>query len=435
MDYGDDETFRYYSNNSSHRMHRSESRSSRRSDRSSSRRHREHKEDDRRSSRHHKKLSRTNSDWMDRLSVGHTRGDHMDYGIYNGHQPLEQTRSDTSSEMHFSPKPRIYKVKSLDLKPEGHYKKASDGSADIKAEPSSSRRMGPKERTRHSNVSRERSPEASAYFADPAEVIKRKAIELIEAELERHSSSLAQAASRIQLPETADRMVLNKNTEPDAESALQVGNEKRSVIPKSPRANVKAGKPLRGTYSVENEPKANSERKHIAPPIELTKRTPSGHFSRVSLDDDRPAKAGSTANKSHHSSRETSPESSLHFHRSYHEHCRRSASWQGSREGSQRSSREHSRPVSPHNKNPMKDSAYQSHEQSTEKTTSRPASNTVSPKLSLNVGRKVGKPRSRDDSAVHYTSRPTRYAHPYLFRSFCHTPFSWHKKCTHPLFF
>lgn len=358
-------------------------------------------------SRKHRKLSRTNSDWMDRLSVAHpgTHGDHPDYDMYSGHKPLEQTRSDTSSEMHYSPKPRIYKVKSLDLKPEGHYKKSGENSPDD-MEVSAGRR--PRHRPSVENPKQgNRSPEA--HFVDPAEVIKRKAIELIEAELGKHSS-LQAVAERLQMP-SGDTAVPSETNHVQPEAApSEKAKEVKSVMSVSSTDAVSQDTHKSSDDKIPAESdhlKVSADKMENSAQIELYKRTPSGHFHHISLDDDERASEPGFSHKQHRFlSREASSEGASPSHRS-HPKGRRTRSLQSSSHGSQKSSREHSRPASPHKKSPNKDSAYQSHEQSTEKTASKTGSKSVSP-TSSSLGRRLSKPRSNDDSNVHYNFRPVK---------------------------
>lgn len=401
VDYPDDDIFRYYSstNSSNHNIQRSESRSSRRSTRSHHG-HRDHKEkESSKSHKSHKKLSRTSSDWVDRLSP--------DYDMYNEHKPLEQTRSDTSNEMHFSPKPRIYKVKSLDLKPQGHYKRSGDSSPVDEPEVPAPRRPHHKHRALSP---RAKSPDVHQHFVQPAEVIKRKAIQIIEAEMEKHSSST------LHVPSAAESVVLNSEEKNLPSSTNDVLNENTSVRRKTHSDKMKYKKKDKNSVSIDHDAlgrhslREQNGRRGSAPHIELTMRTPSGHFGHVSLDDDddrslEPNYGGT----GYMSSYDTSPEvpfplTPSHVVTSNNRHARRFHSLHSSRSTSQRSSREHSRPTSPHNKNPMRDSAYQSNEQSTEKVNSRPGSKSVSPTMSNGI--MVG--RSRDDSTVRYASRPSR---------------------------
>ena len=210
VDYPDDDIFRYYSstNSSNNHIQRSESRSSR-----SHHGHRDHKErESSKSHKTHKKLSRTRSDWVDRLSP--------DYDMYNEHMPLEQTRSDTSNEARSSPKPRIYKVKSLDLKPQGHYKRSGDSSLVDEPEVSTPQRPHHKHRPLSP---RAKSPDVHQRFVQPAEVIKRKAIQIIEAEMEKHSSST------LHVPSSAESLVLNSEEKTLPSSIDDVSNESTSV--------------------------------------------------------------------------------------------------------------------------------------------------------------------------------------------------------------
>ena len=418
VEYPDDDYFRYYSSNNSSSRHlkRSETRSSRRSSRShhGHRDYKDHKEKEAsKSHRSHKKLTRTNSDWVDRLSVGNTspRSDNGDYAMYNGHMPLEQTRSDTSNEMLYSPKPRIYKVKSLDLKPQGHYRKSADSSPVHEAE------FPPPRRPHHKH--RPLSPRAKSpdvhHFVQPAEVIKRKAIQVIEAEMEKQNSST------LHVPSTAESMVLLPEEKNLPSPTADIPNEDSSTRHKTHTDYAKNRKKGKTSVSIDHDAvgrhslREKDNRRGSAPHIELTMRTPSGHFGHVSLDDDRSSEPdfGGTG---YTSSYDTSPELPFPFTPSYFVSpskipARRSHSLHSSRNTSQRASRrhshEHSRSPSPHSKNPMRDSAYQSKEQSTEKANSRPGSKSVSPTISNGPGILVG--RSRDDSTVPYTSRPLRY--------------------------
>ena len=425
VDYPDDDTFRYYSSSGSQHIHRSESRSSRRSERSSGkshhehrehREHRDHRDKESKRAKAHKKLSRASSDWVDRLSVGNTspRGEHGDYDMYNGHMPLEQTRSDTSNEMHYSPKPRIYKVKSLDLKPQGHYRKSADSSPINEPEVPLPRRPRHKSETdrRRNRVSRVKSPsDVSRHFIDPAEVIKRKAIQTIEAEIEKHNSSM-------HVPSAAESIVLNSEEQRICSDNVL---DKSDVVRHKTYRDKFSRKHDKVSMSVDHgaeRPQSLHEsgsRRGSAPNIELIMRTPSGHFQQVSLDDDRFSEPDFIGN-GYTSSYDTSPElpfpskpSYITSSNRYHSSSRRAYSLQNSRNVSLRSSREHSRSSSPnYNKNPMRDSAYQSKEQSTEKANSKPGSKSVSPTISNGLSGKLTVGRARDDSGVHYTSKSTR---------------------------
>ncbi len=490
IDLSEDEIFKYRvrgnSQYSSRRVHRSDSRSSRHSSRSHHRhRHRSHKHDrhekhdhekfererlgrhfekeysrfmmenseyftqrDKPTSRSHRALSRTDSNWMEKLSVGQIspHSDHLDFpDMYNGHRPLEQTRSDTSSEMQCSPKPRIYKVKSLDLKPQGHYKRTDDSSHVFEPAPQRSPRHRREKEKDHEKF-RSRSPETDNLFVDPAEVLKQKAIQIIEAEMVKHSSSGKDQLLHVPYSEphifSDDSFVESsvpstKTTDNEHVSSSGISADFKSNLSDSSVMEKLGAKKMSrssvASMSVDSHSprhhKRHKEKSYAAagrrssagnvPLIELTKRTPSGHFEQISMDDEHFSEPGMSLEYS--SSYDTSPDVPLSTYgfRFYPGHSPAPTSRSSSRRSSRRSSgrrsrsREISRASSPiSNKNPMRDSAYQSKEQSTEKAQSKPSSKTVSPTLSSSLGSYgASRSKARDDSNIHYSfNKSSRYA-------------------------
>ncbi len=146
--------------------------------------------------------------------------------------------------------------------------------------------------------------------------------------------------------------------------------------------------------------------------IELTRRSPSGNFANISLEDDKEPTSDSQTEYPTESDRDSisPPDNSIVSQEGAVGPSTNSATLSSSSstimqnnilpqtlQTQTKASTEE--PVSP-NKHPFQDSAYQSKEQSTEKCNSRPSSNAVSPTLSCNTG------RPREDSFNLYKHMP-----------------------------